>query len=40
MHYLLTWLQVLKITLKYTIISLQRVLVFNDHRRGALSVPN
>ena len=29
-----------KFTLKYTIISLLHVLVFNDHHQGALSVPN
>ena len=29
-----------KYTLKYTIISLPRVLVFNGHHKGALSVPN
>jgi len=29
-----------KFTLKYTIISLLHVLVFNDHNQGALSVPN
>ena len=29
-----------KFTLKYTIISLLRVSVFNDHHQGALSVPN
>jgi hypothetical protein len=29
-----------KFTLKYTIISLLRVSVFNDHNQGALSVPN
>jgi len=29
-----------KFTLKYTIMSLLRVSVFNDHHQGALSVPN
>jgi len=29
-----------KFTLKYTIILLLQVLVFNDHHQGALSVPN
>ena len=29
-----------KFTLKYTIISLLHVPVFNDHHQGALSVPN
>ena len=29
-----------KFTLKYTIISLLHVSVFNDHHLGALSVPN
>ena len=29
-----------KFTLKYTIISLLHVSVFNDHHQGALSVPN
>jgi len=29
-----------KFTLKYTIISLVHVSVLNDHRQGALSVPN
>ena len=29
-----------KFTLKYTIISLLYVSVFNDHHQGALSVPN
>jgi len=29
-----------KFTLKYTVISLLHVLVFNDHHQGALSVPN
>ena len=29
-----------KFTLKYTIISLLHVSVFNDHHHGALSVPN
>jgi hypothetical protein len=40
MHYLLTWLKSFKFTLKYTLISLLRVSVFNDHHQGALSVPN
>jgi len=35
MHYLLTWLKVLKFTLKYTIISLLHVSVFNDHHQEA-----
>jgi len=30
----------LKFTLKYTILSLLHVSVFNDHHQGALSVPN
>jgi len=29
-----------KYTLKYTILSLLHVSVFNDHHQGALSVPN
>ena len=29
-----------KFTLKYTIISLLHVSVFNDHYQGALAVPN
>jgi len=38
MHYLLTWLKSFKCTLKYTIIWLLHVSVFNDHHQGALSV--
>jgi len=38
MHYLLV--KSFKFTLKYTIISLLHVSVFNDHHQGALSVPN
>jgi len=38
--YLLILLKVLKFTLKYTIISLLHVSVFNDHPQRALSVPN
>jgi len=32
--------KIFKFTLKYTIISLPHVSVFNDHHQGALSVPN
>jgi len=32
--------KILKFTLKYTVISLPHVSVFNDHHQGVLSVPN
>ena len=33
-------IKIFKFTLKYTIISLLHVSVFDDHHQGALSVPN
>jgi len=37
---LINFVKSLKFILKYTIISLLHVLVFNDHHQGDLSVPN
>jgi len=40
MHYYINLVKRFKFTLKYTIISLLPVSVFNDYHQGALSVPN